>query len=77
MRSIHTLSDNLDKRTEEITKGINVFTAAGTKQINSIGADAHRTLSQVEVTFKNLDKNPSRLLFGGSGPSNKSQRPLR
>jgi len=68
MRSIHTLSDNLDKRTEEITKGINVFAAAGTKQVNSIGVDAHRALSQVEVTFKNLDKNPSRLLFGGSGP---------
>lgn len=66
VKSLHTLADNLDKRTEEITKGINLFTAAGTRQINGIGADAHRTLSQVEVTFKNLDKNPSRLLFGGS-----------
>jgi len=65
VRSIHALADNLDKRTEEISKGINLFTAAGTKQINAIGADAHRTLAQVEVTFKNLDKNPSRLIFGG------------
>ncbi|MGH7879630.1 MAG: hypothetical protein ACREQD_09050, partial [Candidatus Binataceae bacterium] len=64
--SIHKLADNLDKRTEEITNGINAFTAAGTKQVNVIGIDAHRALSQVEVTFKNLDKNPSRLLFGGS-----------
>jgi phospholipid/cholesterol/gamma-HCH transport system substrate-binding protein len=68
VKSLHTLADNLDKRTEEITKGINLLTAAGTKQINGIGTDAHRTLSQVEQTFKNLDKNPSRLLFGGSGP---------
>ncbi|MGC1696227.1 MAG: MlaD family protein [Pseudolabrys sp.] len=66
MRSIHTLSDNLDKRTEEITKGINVFTAAGTKQINSIGADAHRMMGEVEKTVKNIDSNPSRLLFGGA-----------
>ncbi len=65
VKSLHTLADNLDKRTEEITKGINLLTAAGTKQINGIGTDAHRTLSQVEQTFKNLDKNPSRLLFGG------------
>lgn len=65
VKSLHTLADNLDKRTEEITKGINLFTAAGTRQINGIGADARRTLSQVEQTFKNLDKNPSRLLFGG------------
>ncbi len=66
VHSIRTLSDHLDQRTAEITKGINTFTAAGTKQINVIGADAHRTLSQVEVTFKNLDRNPSRLLFGGA-----------
>ena len=43
-----------------------MFTAAGTKQINVIGADAHRTLAEVEPTFKNIDKNPSRLLFGGA-----------
>ena len=66
VRAIHKLAENLDKRTEEITKGVNLFTAAGTKQINIIGADAHKTLTQVELTFKNLDKNPSRLLFGGT-----------
>lgn len=66
VRSIRVLADNLDKRTEEITKGVNQFTTAGTKQINVIGADAHRTMAQIELTFKNLDKNPSRLLFGGS-----------
>lgn len=66
VHSIRTLSDHLDQRTAEITKGINTFTTAGTKQINVIGADAHRTLSQVEVTFRNLDRNPSRLIFGGA-----------
>jgi phospholipid/cholesterol/gamma-HCH transport system substrate-binding protein len=66
VRSIRTLAENLDKRTDEITKGVNLFTAAGTKQINVIGADAHRTMAQIEMTFKNLDKNPSRLLFGGT-----------
>ena len=66
LRSITKLADNLDKRTEEITKGVNLFMSTGTKQINVIGADAHRTMAQIELTFKNLDKNPSRLLFGGS-----------
>jgi phospholipid/cholesterol/gamma-HCH transport system substrate-binding protein len=65
VRSIHTLADNLDRRTEEITKGINLFTATGTRQLNAIGGDARRTLAQIEVTFRNLDRNPSRLLFGG------------
>src|SRR6185312_3294566 len=66
VRSIRQLADNLDKRTEEISKGINLLTAAGTKQINTIGVDAHRTMAQIEVMFKNLDKNPSRLIFGGN-----------
>ena len=66
VRSMLKLSENLDRRTDEITKGINVLTTTGTKQLNAIGADAHRTLGQVEVTFKNLDRNPSRLLFGGA-----------
>ncbi|MGA2568135.1 MAG: MlaD family protein [Pseudolabrys sp.] len=66
VHSIRTLSDHLDQRTEEITKGINMFTAAGTKQLNAIGADAHRMMGEVEKTVKNIDHNPSRLLFGGA-----------
>ena len=66
VRSMLKLSENLDRRTDEITKGITGLTTTGTKQLNAIGADAHRTLGQVEVTFKNLDRNPSRLLFGGA-----------
>lgn len=66
VRSITKLADNLDKRTEEITRGINVFTAAGTKQINTIGGDAHRMMGEIEKTVRNIDRNPSRLLFGGS-----------
>jgi phospholipid/cholesterol/gamma-HCH transport system substrate-binding protein len=66
VRSISALSDNLDKRTEAITKGINLFTATGTKQINAIGVDAHHMMGEIEKMVKNIDNNPSRLLFGGS-----------
>jgi phospholipid/cholesterol/gamma-HCH transport system substrate-binding protein len=69
VHSIRTLSDHLDQRTEEITKGITTFTAAGTKQINAIGADAHRMMGEVEKTVKNINQNPSRLLFGGAPAS--------
>lgn len=64
-RSIRQLSDNLDKRTAEIVAGVNLMTGAGTKQINAIGADAHRMIGEVEKAVKNIDRNPSRLLFGG------------
>jgi phospholipid/cholesterol/gamma-HCH transport system substrate-binding protein len=66
VRSIMTLANNLDQRTDEISKGINLLTATGTKQLNAIGADAHRMMGEVERTVRNIDRNPSRLLFGGA-----------
>jgi phospholipid/cholesterol/gamma-HCH transport system substrate-binding protein len=61
------LADNLDKRTASITDGINDLTATGTKQINAVSRDLQRTLGTIDRTVNNIDKNPSRLLFGGSG----------
>ena len=66
--SFKDLSDNLDKRTAEITTGVNKLTATGTKEISSLVSDARKTLGDISVAFRNLDKNPSRLLFGGSPP---------
>jgi len=63
------LADNLDTRTESITKGVNTFTATGSKQIDVIARDLQRTLSTIDRTVNNIDKNPSRLLFGGSNSS--------
>jgi phospholipid/cholesterol/gamma-HCH transport system substrate-binding protein len=31
-------------------------------------SDARKTLGDISVAFRNLDKNPSRLLFGGAPP---------
>jgi phospholipid/cholesterol/gamma-HCH transport system substrate-binding protein len=75
-RSLHALIDNLDKRTEEITKSINLFAATGTKQLNSVGSDARRVLNTADQTLKNIDRNPSRLLFGGgsSTPTDDANR---
>ena len=66
VRSILALSASLDKRTDEITKGVNQLTTTGTRQLNAIGADAHRMMGAVERTVKNIDSNPSRLIFGGA-----------
>lgn len=60
------LADNLDKRTASITDGINDLTTTGTKQINAVSRDLQRTLGTIDRTVNNIDKNPSRLLFGGS-----------
>jgi phospholipid/cholesterol/gamma-HCH transport system substrate-binding protein len=61
-RSFNTLTDNLDKRTEDVAAGINRLT----KQFDQVGRDARATLSQIEKAAKNIGDNPSSLLFGGS-----------
>jgi phospholipid/cholesterol/gamma-HCH transport system substrate-binding protein len=68
-RSIKQLSDNLDKRTAEIGAGINRFSATGARELEAFAGEARRTLGEIDRAVKNLDRNPSRLLFGGSGNS--------
>jgi len=72
VKSFHTLSDNLDTRTADITAGVNKFTANGTKEVSALIADGRSTLAVISRAFANLDKNPSRLLFGGSPPADSS-----
>lgn len=67
IRSLRDLAGNLDKRTESITEGINKFTATGTRQIDLVGREMRQTLNVIERAARNIDQNPSRLLFGGSG----------
>ena len=56
-RSIRKLADNLDARTEELTKYIGSLARTGT-----------RTLSTIDKAAKNFDANPSRLIWGGAPP---------
>ena len=62
-RSIKTLADNLDKRTAEITVGISRLTSTGTRTLTTIGKAA-----------KNFDENPSRIIWGGSAPSDDKKK---
>ncbi len=56
-RSIKTLADNLDKRTEELTGDIARLARTGT-----------RTLTTIDKAAKNFDANPSRIIWGGDPP---------
>jgi phospholipid/cholesterol/gamma-HCH transport system substrate-binding protein len=61
-RSIKTLADNLDKRTEELTGYIGRLAKTGT-----------RTLSTIDKAAKNFDANPSRIIWGGAPPDEKDR----
>lgn len=63
--SVKQLSENLDKRTADITAGVLQVTDSANKQINIVGGDAHRAILHVDAAISDLAKHPSRLLFGG------------
>lgn len=68
-RSIKQLADHLDERTDDISAGINKFSATGAKELEAVSSSARRTLAEIERAVKNFDANPSRLIFGGSPPA--------
>lgn len=66
-RAIRVLAENLDKRAVEISASITRFSNTGARELEALATDGRRTLSEIDRAVKNLDRNPSRLLFGGSG----------
>jgi phospholipid/cholesterol/gamma-HCH transport system substrate-binding protein len=64
--SARTLIDNLDKRTDEITIGVNKMTATATRQIDIAGR-----------AITDLVHNPQRFLFGGGGSTAPAATPAR
>jgi phospholipid/cholesterol/gamma-HCH transport system substrate-binding protein len=73
-RSIKRLADHLDERTAEIATSITRLSAAGSRQIESLSFNAQRTLSTINRAVDNLDKNPSRLIWGGSSSQPSEQK---
>lgn len=67
-KSIRLLADNLDKRTAEITTGINRFTGPGLRDIESLASDGKRTLADLNRTLRNFERNPQQFIFGGRPP---------
>src|SRR5262245_43833888 len=68
VKSIRLAASNLDKRIDEMAPGITHFTGPGLKNLEALISDARRAVSTAETVFRNIDQNPSRLLFGG-GPA--------
>lgn len=73
--SFKELTENLDKRTADITSGVNRLTSTGTREISVLVTDARKTLGDIGLAFRNLDRNPSRLLFGGPAPAQPQPQP--
>ncbi|MBK5961887.1 hypothetical protein CCR97_27305 [Rhodoplanes elegans] len=65
-RSIRTLADNLDKNIGQMSSGLTRFSQTGLREWERLAVDGRRAISTLEQAVKNIDQNPSRLLFGGA-----------
>lgn len=63
-KSIRVLADNLDKRTAEITTGINRFTGPGLRDLEALTTDARKSINEVNRSLRSLQVNPQQFLFG-------------
>ncbi|MCA0399594.1 MAG: MCE family protein [Proteobacteria bacterium] len=64
-KAIRTLAANLDKRTGEITAGINRFTGPGLRDIEALAAESRKAVGDLSRAVRSLERNPQQLLFGG------------
>jgi phospholipid/cholesterol/gamma-HCH transport system substrate-binding protein len=51
----------------EAVRAIHSMSDTASRQLNALSSDAKRTLGAIERAVNNIDRNPSRLLFGGGG----------
>ncbi len=65
-RSIRKVADVLSERIGPITDGLTKFTDRGSADFSAAMAQLNQTLIAIQRTVNNLDRNPSRVIFGGS-----------
>jgi len=76
-RSVRSLADNLDKNVSEMSTGLSRFSNLGLREWEKLAVDGRRAISTLEQAVKNIDQNPSRLLFGGAPAQPAGARSLR
>jgi phospholipid/cholesterol/gamma-HCH transport system substrate-binding protein len=76
-RSVRSLSDNLDKNVSEMATGLTRFSNSGLREWEKLAVDGRRAISILEQAVKNIDQNPSRLLFGGAPARPAGNRAVR
>lgn len=71
-RAVRAAAENLDKRTGEISVGLSRFSSIGLREWERLAVEGRRTLGQIGRTVKDIERNPSRLLFGSSSSATTS-----
>ncbi|MBV5265146.1 MlaD family protein [Pinisolibacter aquiterrae] len=66
-KSIRETAVTFQAKAEAISAGLERFTGSGLRDLRDFVADGRRTLSTIDRTVGNLDRDPKRLIFGGQG----------
>jgi phospholipid/cholesterol/gamma-HCH transport system substrate-binding protein len=66
MAAFRKVADTLNSRLGEITDGLARFSGRGLKDVESAVQDSRRSISRIESAISSLERNPNRLIFGGT-----------
>lgn len=66
-KSIRETAVTFQGTAQGVSAGLEKFTGSGLRDLRDFVAEGRRTLSTIDRTVGNLDRDPKRLIFGGQG----------
>ena len=64
-KAFRVMSENLDKRTASISANFGRLSGSGRREVEALSGDGQRTLGTLNRTVRNLERDPSQVIFGG------------
>lgn len=64
-KAFRTLSENLDKRTANISTSFSRLSGSSRREVEALASDGQRTLGTLNRAAKSLERDPSQVIFGG------------
>jgi phospholipid/cholesterol/gamma-HCH transport system substrate-binding protein len=67
LKAFREVADTLNARMGAITDGLARFSGQGLREVESLGRDSRRSINRIEQAITDLERNPQRIITGGSG----------
>ena len=67
LAAFRKVADTLNARIGEISDGLAKFSGRGLSNVDALVQDTRRSVTRIEQSISEIEKNPSRLIFGGEG----------
>ncbi len=67
LAAFRKVADTLNARVGEISDGLAKFSGRGLSNVDALVQDTRRSVTRIEQSISEIEKNPNRLIFGGEG----------